>query len=60
MFWLVMTALTSVGAVTYLAIAGFGGHLAMSPDRRRKFHSSGILLIAWAAVCYGHYMTHSR
>lgn len=59
MFWLVMTALASVGAVTYLTIAAIGGHHGMSTERRRTFHTSGVLLIGWAAVCWGHHVVGS-
>jgi hypothetical protein len=49
-----MTVIASLGAITYLVVGAFAGKLGISPDRQRKFHSSGILLIGWAAVCYGH------
>ena len=53
-FWLAMTVLTSVGSVAYLVTARSGGRFGISEQRRRKFHGSGILMIGWAAVCYGH------
>lgn len=60
MFWLAMTIVASVLAATYLGLAASGTHLRLSADRRAKLHRSGILLIGWAAVCYGHLMLAAR
>jgi hypothetical protein len=53
-FWLAMTTFASVGSVAYLVIGRSGARFRLSVERRRTFQSSGVLMIGWAAVCYGH------
>jgi hypothetical protein len=60
MFWLVMTVVTSVLAVAYLVVAALGEHRRMPVERRRAFHTSGVLLVGWAAVCGAHWATSAR
>jgi hypothetical protein len=59
-FWLVMTIIDSVVAVSYLAIGASGAHLRISGQRRAIFHRSGILAIGLAFVAYGHLLLARR
>ena len=54
MFWVVMTVIAAVLAVTYGVIGWFGHRWGISAERARRFKVSSYLAAGWAAVCVGH------